>query len=158
MTLSTIERIFFLRGVRLFHEIPGEELVPVAQAAQEVQFSAGEIFIEQGDPGESLYIIVDGLVDVVIEGLGTVTQRGTKDVLGELGVISRKPRSADCVAVTNVSALKIDQDDFWELLETNSGLALGVIQMLATLFEESVTNLRRLSTQSNNEDDTVPVQ
>jgi CRP-like cAMP-binding protein len=62
------------------------------------------------------------------------------------------------VAVTDVSALKIDQDDFWELLENNSGLALGVIQMLATLFEESVTNLRRLSAHSKKKEDTVLIQ
>jgi CRP/FNR family cyclic AMP-dependent transcriptional regulator len=60
MTLSTIERILFLKSADLFSQIASEDLVPVAHVAQEVHFSAGETFIRQGDAGECLYLIVHG--------------------------------------------------------------------------------------------------
>jgi CRP-like cAMP-binding protein len=145
MSLSTIERVLFLKGAELFDQIPGEDLVPVALVAQEVHFSAGETMIRQGEPGDCLYIIVDGEASIVIRGVGQVAVRQARNSLGEMGLLSRQPRSADCVAVTDVTALRIDQDDFWELLAEKPPLALGVIRALSQRLDEAVANLQKLS-------------
>ncbi len=142
MTLSTIERVLFLRGVELFGEVHGAALIPVARVAREIHFDAGEPFIRQGDAGDSLYIIVDGEASVVIDEVGQVAQRGPKSIIGEMAIISRKPRSATCIAITDITALKVDFDDFWQLLEEQPELALGVIKVLARRVDEAVENLR----------------
>jgi CRP-like cAMP-binding protein len=149
MTLSTIEKVLFLRGVELFGEVPSEALVPVAHIAREVNFNAGERFIRQGDLGECLYIIVDGEVSVVIEGAGQIARRVARNIIGEMAIISRSPRSADCTAVTDVSALKIDHDDFWELLDETPQLARGVIRVLAGRLDEAARNMSKLGVERN---------
>ena len=145
MTLSTIERVLFLKGAELFNQIASEDLVSVAMVAQEVHFSAGETLIRQGDPGDSLYIIVDGEASINIRGVGLVATRQAKSSVGEMGLISRNPRTADCLALTDDTALKIEQDDFWELLAEKPPLALGVIKALSQRLDEAVTNLQNLS-------------
>jgi CRP-like cAMP-binding protein len=145
MALSTIERVLFLRGVELFAQVPSEELVPVARVAQEVTFDAGERFITQGEVGDCLYVIVDGEASIVIEGVGQVAYRKPKSIIGEMAIISRNPRSAHCVAATDITALRIDYEDFWELLDEQPKLARGVIKVLAQRLDEAVENLRRLS-------------
>jgi len=144
MPLSTIERVLFLKGAELFNQIASEDLVPVAMVAQEVHFNAGETLLRQGDPGDCLYILVDGEASVVIHGVGQVAKRGAKSSVGEMGLISRQPRTADCVALTDLTALKIDQDDFWELLAEKPPLALGVIKALSQRLDEAVANLQKL--------------
>ena len=150
MTLSTIERVLFLRGVKLFSQIPGEELVSVAHMAREVTFRANDRFITQGDIGDCLYVVVDGTVDIVIEEAGLVAQRRPKDVLGEMAVISRTPRTAHCIARTDVTLLQIDHDDFWDLMAEKSELALGVIHVLVHLLNEAVENIRILGGKNTN--------
>jgi len=145
MPLSTIERVLFLKGAELFNQIAGEDLVPVALVAQEVHFRAGETLLRQGDPGDCLYIIVDGEASINIRGVGPVATRQARSSLGEMGILSRQPRSADCVALTDLTALKIDQDDFWELLAEKPPLALGVIRALSQRLDEAVANLQKLS-------------
>ncbi len=62
-----------------------------------------------------------------------------------MAVISRNPRSADCVTVTQMAALKISYDDFWNLMTERSELALGVIQVLVYRLDEMMANLSRSS-------------
>ena len=145
MPLSTIERILFLKSAELFNQIASEDLVPVAMVAQEAHFNAGEPLIRQGDPGDCLYIIVDGEASINIRGVGQVAKRQPQSTIGEMGIISRQPRSADCVALTDLTALRIDHDDFWELLAEKPPLALGVIKALSQRLDEAVANLQKLN-------------
>lgn len=149
MSLSTLERILFLQCAELFQQVPVEDLAPVAHIAEEVYFSSGEMLIRQGDMGDSLYIIVDGEVSVIIEGVGEVAKRGSRSTLGELAIISREPRSADCLCVSEVTALRLTFEDFWELLAIKPSLALGVIRVLANRLDEANTTLRELKTKQH---------
>jgi CRP-like cAMP-binding protein len=145
MTLSTIERILFLKSADLFSQIASEDLVPVAHVAQEVHFKAGQTFIQQGEAGDCLYLIVNGEADIAIRGVGQIARRQAKQSIGEMAIITHQPRTADCSAVSDVTALKIDYDDFWELLAEKPPLALGVIRTLGLRLDEAVENLNRLS-------------
>ncbi len=150
MSLSTIEKVLFLKGVELFTEIHGEDLVPLARVTHEAHFAPGEVFIRQGDVGDCLYIVVDGEVDIVIQGVGPVAHRSARGVIGEMAVISQQARSADCVAVGEVTALRIDQRDFWELIEEQPAVARGVIKVLAQRLDEAVSNLQRVGQALSN--------
>ena len=151
MALSTIEKVLFLRGVELFNEVHGEDLIPLAHMAREVHFDTAEVFIRQGDLGDCLYILVDGEAQVVIRGVGQVALRKPRSVIGEMAVISRRPRSADCIAMTDITALRIDHDDFWDLLDEQPALSRGVIKVLAHRLDEAVRNLQHLGRAGNGE-------
>jgi CRP-like cAMP-binding protein len=141
MPLSTIERILLLKGAELFHHIANEELVPLALIAQEQSFPAGATLIRQGEPGDCLYILVAGVASVNIRGVGTVARRTARDCIGEMGLLSHQLRSADCVALTDITALRIERDDFWAVLAEMPALALGVIGTLSQRLDEAVANL-----------------
>jgi CRP-like cAMP-binding protein len=147
MALAMIEKILFLKTVPLFDQIPSEELIGVAQIVQEVQFDAGEAFIKQGESGDCLYVIIDGEVDVVIEGVGRVDHFGSKSIIGETAILSDNPRNASCIATTDVTALKIEQDDFWELMGEKPEIALGIIKVLVYQLNELIKRLQ--SSQSD---------
>lgn len=142
--LSTIERVLLLKGADIFSAISSEDLVPVALVAREIDVAAGDTFIRQGEFGDCLYVLVTGEASVVVRGAGQVAVRGPRSVLGEMAIISGRPRSADCMALTDVTALRVERADFWELLAERPPLALGVITLLATRLDDMDNNLSTL--------------
>jgi AAA family ATP:ADP antiporter len=135
--LSTIEQVLFLRSVDLFRQIPSEDLAQVVQVTRAVRFAPGERFIQQGDVGDSLYLIIDGEVEVVVDGVGTVARRGTKDALGDMALLTDSLRTASCVAASDVLALKIEREDFQALMNEKPELAFGIIKVLVQRLEEA---------------------
>lgn len=144
MTHSTIERVLLLKGVDLFSRIPSEDLAAVAAVASEVHLDAGETFIRQGDAGDCLYLLVEGEVGIVLPGVGRVAVRKAGTSVGEMAILTGQPRSADCVALTEVTALRIDREDFADLLVDQPPVALGIIDVLARRLGEAMDTIQRL--------------
>ena len=130
MPITTMERILLLRGVELFREIAPPELEWIARLCTIVHFAPGERFIAQGDDSDGLYILVTGAVEVSKDDLGVVNVSKAGDVIGEMGVLAKQMRAANCTARDETTALHIDQTDFWDLLERSSTLSTSVIRVL----------------------------
>jgi CRP-like cAMP-binding protein len=76
------------------------------------RFEAGDMIVRTGDPGEEMYVILDGEADVWAgKGGGrqklTALRRGA--VFGEMGFVRRSERTADVVATSDVEVLAVDQ-------------------------------------------------
>jgi CRP/FNR family cyclic AMP-dependent transcriptional regulator len=128
MALSTLERVFFLKGVLLFKPIPGEQIARFAPILKEVPFSQGETFIQRDEVGECLYIVVEGEVEVRRdENLFSVK---LTEAIGERAVLTETPRRADYTAKTEIVALRISKDDFWELMREQPGLTIKVMRVV----------------------------
>lgn len=138
--LSTIEKLLFLKEIELFQSLSHEDLAQVAQIAEEVRAEKGEVIIQENDLGDSLYLILDGRVRVH-KGNQTLTILGEKEPIGEMGILDSAPRSASVTALDDLRMLKIERDDFHELMSDRLEIAQGVIKVL-------LTRLRRLSAKS----------
>jgi CRP-like cAMP-binding protein len=141
--LSTIERVLFFKRADIFNRISGRDLVDVARVAHQTEFTTGTTFIVQGDIGECLYLIVEGTASVNVQGIGEVARLSKSDVIGEMAIISREPRSADCVALTDMVTLKIDHDDFWQLLGEKPSIAQGVIRVLSSRLSDTMKQIQQ---------------
>ncbi len=86
-----------------------------------------------------------GEAKVIIEGTNEVVYyRVSQDIIGEMAVISQRPRSANCIATTDITALRIDHDSFWDLMADKPVLALGVIKVLAQRLDENILTMQHL--------------
>lgn len=127
--ISTVEKVLFLKTIDLFRTIPGEDLVRVAQIAEEVRFEAGERLITEGELGDSLYLILAGRVRVE-KNNKRVTELGERECVGEMAILDSEPRSATVQAIEPVTALKIEREDFYDLLNEKVEIAQGIIKVL----------------------------
>ena len=109
--------------------MPDDALADVALLLDEQEVSAGELIIEKGEQGDSMYIVVDGRVRVH-NGDVTLNYLGTGDVFGELAVLASEPRSASVTAEDDSLLLRLEQYELYELLEYRSEVAQGIIQVL----------------------------
>jgi HEAT repeat protein len=139
-TLSLMERILFLKRVPLFANLPPAELKQVAAIADEHLFVDGEVIAQQGEPGDELYVIVSGKVRVLITTNGRqeseLALRGAGEYVGEMAVISQKPRMARLVAAGDVRTLCIEQKQFEGILRERPETSLAVMRELCDRLRE----------------------
>ena len=127
--LSLIERIILLKSVDIFAETPEDILVDVATGLKEVEAKAGEIIIEKGSVGSSLYIIVEGEVNI-LDGEHLITTLGESEIFGEFSLLDPGPRTATVTAVGTTHLFRLDQEIFFDLLDDHGTIARKVIQVL----------------------------
>ncbi len=127
--LSRVEKVLALKNVELFHDISGEVLADIASFLEEIAYDKGSYIVNEGELGKELYIIIEGEVEVVSSGV-RIDKMTSGASFGEMSIIDSQPRSADVVAIEDVLLLKIERDDFYEILKQREEVALGVIRVL----------------------------
>jgi CRP/FNR family transcriptional regulator, cyclic AMP receptor protein len=134
--ISTVEKVLFLKGVDLFKTIPGEELSYIAQITDEVEFTPTQTIVNEGDQGDTMYLIVDGKVRVH-RGDKLLAELGASQCFGEMSILDAEPRSASCTAITELTLLKIQREDFRELLAEKPEISQGIIKVLTRRLREA---------------------
>jgi CRP-like cAMP-binding protein len=129
MTMLTIEKVICLKAVPMFAEASEEILADVAAILEEREARAGEVILRQGDPGDSMYVIVHGQVRV-FDGARTITELGEHDIFGELALLDPEPRVASVAAVTDTRLFRLDREGFAELMAGNIEIVRGVLHVL----------------------------
>ncbi len=128
--LSTIEKVLYLKNCELFREIPSEDLAQIAGLARSYRFTREEKLIEEGQPGEALFVILNGEIDVVVGKDHHVARVGRHAVLGEMSLLSDMPCSATCKAAHSGRALRIGRADFLPFLLDYPEIAMALIRVL----------------------------
>lgn len=127
--ISTVEKVLFLKGVDLFKSIAAEEMSHIAQIAGEAEYGPEQSVFTEGDHGDAMYLIIDGTAKVH-SGDDVFAERHTEQCFGEMAILDAEPRSASITAVTHLTLLKIEREDFAEILTEKPEISLGIIRVL----------------------------
>ena len=133
-----------LRQVPMFREIDLARLKLLAFTSERVQFAPGQRFFSQGDASDAAYVLLEGRAEVVLEAAGSLTKVADLDrnaILGEMGILSDRPRSATVIASEPATALRIDKRVFLELLTQFPQMALAVMREIANRLERTNAQL-----------------
>jgi CRP/FNR family transcriptional regulator, cyclic AMP receptor protein len=115
-----------LASVPLFSNCTKSQLQEIAKVATQLDFPAEKVLARQGEVGRELFIVLDGTVSVTRDGQRVDTST-TGDVLGELAVLSNRPRNATVVADTELHVLVLTRGGLNQLLDDIPGLAKHVL-------------------------------
>jgi hypothetical protein len=132
--LDLIDKIQSIKNVPLFAGLRLREMAAVAHAASIQNFAQGQIVVEEGTPGNALYIVVSGKVSAV-KGRGTLqeTVLGVfyeNDFFGEMELIDQQPRSASIIADLEISLLRLDSDSFSKIMQEYPSVPLNICTVL----------------------------
>jgi CRP/FNR family transcriptional regulator, cyclic AMP receptor protein len=131
-----------LAGVPLFAGFSKRHLKRLAAASDEVRFRPGERIVEEGNPGETLFVLLEGQTKVV-RGSKLRTRLVPGDFFGEVSVLDGGPRTASVVAETPVAALRLFRRTVLELVESEPHLALSLLEGIARRIREIDRSLTR---------------
>ena len=113
---------------------PLAELKALRALAAKVSYQAGEVIFSQGDPGDRVYLIRRGLIEIYADSGGRrrrLNLRGRGEVIGEMAVLDGLGRSATAVALTEVHAHTLETVEFETLLAQRPALIRGLTRQLS---------------------------
>jgi len=144
-----METASFLRTVPLFAKLDDAELQQFAELMRERSYPKGSVIVFEDDPGDSLYIVRQGRVKVVLVGedgreviLGVL---GVGEHFGELSLIDEQPRSAHVIAMEDTSLLVLRSDDFRRRVEASPVVAWALLQELSRRLRRADTKIHGLA-------------
>ena len=121
-----------LENCSLFRQLSPPELVALHGIAQEKTFPAGREIFREGDNGDGVYLLHDGLVEIsaaVTKNSRSILSQVTPgEVFGEMAVLETKPRSATATAVQPSSVYFIPREPLLALLDQSPAFALELLR------------------------------
>ena len=133
---STLEKAMILKSVDLFASIPSQELIRVAQIAEEEEYQTDTSLCKEGDYGDCMYIIANGKVKVH-KGEHTLVELEKGAFVGDMALLDQEPRSADLTTSLETTLLKISQDAFYELMSSNFEIMNGILKIISSRLREA---------------------
>ncbi len=125
----------FLATVSLFKSLDSAELLKFGELVREKSYPKGSVILFEDDPGDSLFVVRDGRVKVVLVAddgreviLGIL---GVGEHFGELALIDDQPRSAHVIAMEESTLLVLRRDDFRRRVEANPIVAWSLLTELS---------------------------
>jgi CRP/FNR family cyclic AMP-dependent transcriptional regulator len=100
-----------LTAIPIFSDLSDEEAKRLAAFATETSAAEGQMLMKEGDYSVELIAIEEGTANV-IQGGKTIAELSSGDLIGEMGLLERRPRSADVVASSPMRLIKLTH---WEI-------------------------------------------
>jgi CRP/FNR family cyclic AMP-dependent transcriptional regulator len=145
-----------LADIELFEHVTEEDRASLAEFIDLRQLAAGETLFKTGEPGEALYIVRDGEVELYIKD--TAGQKillaiaGRGEVFGELALLDRGPRTATAMALADTELLELDREDLLLLFHKSPAAALRLLAAMSQMTRKADELLRtRVSRNANEE-------
>lgn len=127
--LLLVEKVFILKSLSIFKDTPEHILADLAPLMQEEEFDQNTAIFREGDMGDCMYIIHHGEVKIH-NGNNVLAVLKEREVFGELSLLDAEARSATATTNTDCILFSINQEPFYELLETRPEVARGFIKIL----------------------------
>jgi hypothetical protein len=136
--ISLPEKILHLRAIQIFQDLSVSELAAVASVTDEVVYPAGEVVIREGEPGDTMYMIIKGEVSVIKSQQGEDTAHEIEldriragDYFGEMALFEDVVRSATIRTAEESRVLVLNKQEFTEIVREYPQIALHICRVLS---------------------------
>ena len=145
-----------LEGVEFFELLNGEDRRALAEVVDLVRLNEGETLFRAGEPGESLYLVRSGEVELFIQdNVGqkiTLDTAAPGDFFGEIALLDAGPRTATAVALGEAELIELDRDDLLLLFERKPDAALHMLAAMGRMTRKADALLRQRVSRNVNEE------
>jgi len=144
-----------LNEVDHLRELSGEEKTALAEKIDLLRYAAGQAVFDYGDPGDALYIVRSGEVEIYVrndqgEKIALETSQ-PGDIFGEIALLDSGPRTAWVAALGDVELLRLDRAHFEAYVRQYPPAALNLLSVAARRLRRSDEVIRRTVTRNVND-------
>jgi CRP/FNR family transcriptional regulator, cyclic AMP receptor protein len=146
----------YLTNIRMFEHLNEDDRVALANVIDELKVPEGQTLFQAGDPGDSLFIVREGEIELFIKD--TAGQKITLhtalpgDMFGELAMLDFGPRTATALALSGSEVLVLDRDDLTLLFQRKPEAALHMLASMSGLTRKADELLRTRVSRNVNEE------
>lgn len=131
--LNIVEKVIALESVDLLKGLTPEQLARIAMVGRQELAPPGSVILDPGEPLDSMFVILDGSVDLLEAGEIIETAR-QNEVLGSWALLDSSPLPVQARAREDTILLKITRDDFFELLADAPEIVSAILSRLVSRF------------------------
>lgn len=144
-----------LGNVPLFALLDANERTVLAERLDALEVAKGELFFHIGEPGDALYVVTEGCVELFFlshTGERVVLEKALPgDFFGEMSLLDGGARGASAVALEPTKALKVDRGDLDELFRLAPHAALDMLTATGKRLRETTRLLRQAGSRDINQ-------
>lgn len=119
---------------RAFGELDAATLALLREQLAWVEVAGGQTLMQQGEPGDSMYLSVSGRLRAYVSSDGEaprmVRELGRGEVIGEMSLYTAAPRSATVVAIRDSLLVRLDKAQFLQLIERQPGVGIALTRQI----------------------------
>jgi CRP-like cAMP-binding protein len=128
--LTTIEKVLFLQDIDIFEFTTTEDLSYIAAITEEVEYEADSVIFKEEEISDSMYVVVEGKVKLTRDGQDVMIA-DKKDVFGTWALFDDEPRIVTATAIANTQLLRIDKEEFVDLLADHVAITQSILKTMA---------------------------
>jgi CRP-like cAMP-binding protein/ATP/ADP translocase/HEAT repeat protein len=125
-----IDRVRLLQNVSLFQGLNSRDISAIALQLRKVSLEQGATIIQEGDFGDSLFIIHRGKANVSVNGQ-VVNSLGAGECFGEMAILTQGQRTATISAIEDIQLWELDSKAFYEMIFDRTSIALEMMKLLS---------------------------
>lgn len=127
--LTVIEKVVRLQNVDVFAMVATEHLAYLAAIAEEVTVAEDEAVYAEGDPSDAMYLVLDGSVRLH-RADQEIAAAAANEAFGTWALFDDEPRVATATATADAKLLRVDRDEFIDLLADHVQITQGVLKTI----------------------------
>ncbi len=145
-----------LAHIPIFEDISPEDREQAARLWKPRSLKAGEFLFQRSDPGDSMFVIESGLIEVIIptelgEGEVTATHMHPGDFVGELALLSGMPRTAAARAAEDTRVLEMTRGDFMGFVEKRPNVAVSMLEEMGKRLRSTNELFMKITSKNAND-------
>lgn len=138
--LTTVEKVLFLQDVDIFEYTSTEDLAHIAAITDEIELKPDDIIFKEGEIPDAMYIVSEGKVKLTRAGQEVMVAEH-KDVFGTWALFDDEPRVATAVTLEDTRLLRIDKEDFIDLLADNVAITQSILKTMVKRLRNLMTRI-----------------
>src|SRR6185503_19043363 len=145
-----------LAGIEFFALLQEQDRQALANVVDSMKLNTGDTLFQAGEPGESLFIVRYGSIELFIKDtvgqkiVLTIAEAG--NLFGELSLLDSGPRTATAIALSDTELLVLDRDDLLLLFQKRPDAALNMLAAMSTMTRKADELLRTRVSRNVNEE------
>jgi CRP/FNR family cyclic AMP-dependent transcriptional regulator len=109
-------------------------------SADVIEVGSGHSLFQEGEPGDTMFVVIEGAVEVSREGQ-VIETIGAGEIIGELALVDTGPRSASATTVTPSRLVRVGKQEFTFLVQEHPTFALQVMAVMAERLRRANTRV-----------------
>ena len=153
---ESVQSINLLKDIELFKHFSKKDQTFISQRIKHHHYRASQTIVRQGDDGDSLYIIVEGVVTITLTVEGReieIGRLGAENIFGEMALLTGKPRSANVVSLTETYLLEISKQDIAPIIEAQPEISALLGEVLVLRNQKTKSILENMESSETQDDD-----
>ncbi len=137
--IARAKAVKILKKIPLFQGLIEAEYHTVLAMSRSIIINKGDTLFRQGDDGDGMFVLLSGEVEIIIEDIGSIHVMQAGEVVGEIGLIKRVPRTASAIVIADCVLLRFRSGILHEVVKKQPRIGYIIMRNVARILADRLS-------------------